>query len=88
MGRKFYYKKKNLLDKLLVISPKRCELWHTTFQLAHYVPCNGKVLLTVHDLNFLYEKAGNKQKNILRSCKSWWIGPTALSLYRNLPRMI
>ena len=64
-GENFYYKKKNLLDKLLVISPKRCELWHTTFQLAHYVPCNGKVLLTVHDLNFLYEKAGNKQKKYI-----------------------
>lgn len=65
-GNSFYYKKKNLLDKIAVISPARCRLWHTTFQLAHYVPCNGKILLTVHDLNFLYEKNEHKQKKYIR----------------------
>lgn len=64
-GESFYYKKKSLLDKIVVVSPARCKLWHTTFQLAHYVPCNGKVLLTVHDLNFLYEKSGHKQQKYM-----------------------
>ena len=64
-GESFYYKKKCLLDKIAVVSPAKCQLWHTTFQLAHYVPCNGKVLLTVHDLNFLYEKSGHKQQKYM-----------------------
>lgn len=64
-GKSFYYKKKNLLDKIAVISPVKCQLWHTTFQLAHYVPCNGKILLTVHDLNFLYEKDEHKQQKYI-----------------------
>lgn len=64
-GESFYYKKKCLLDKIAVVSPAKCQLWHTTFQLAHYVPCNGKVLLTVHDLNFLYEKSDHKQQKYM-----------------------
>ena len=64
-GKDFYYKKKNLFDKIAVVSPAKCKLWHTTFQLAHYVPCNGNVLLTVHDLNFLYEKNEHKQKKYI-----------------------
>lgn len=64
-GESFYYKKKCLLDKIAVVSPAKCQLWHTTFQLAHYVPCNGKVLLTVHDLNFLYEKSDRKQQKYI-----------------------
>lgn len=64
-GESFYYKKKSLLDKIAVVSPAKCQLWHTTFQLAHYVPCNGKVLLTVHDLNFLYEKSDRKQQKYI-----------------------
>lgn len=60
-GKDFYYKKKNLFDKICIFNPLKCKLWHTTFQLAHYLPVNGKILLTVHDLNFLYEKSQKKQ---------------------------
>lgn len=65
-GETFYYRRKKFVDKIVMFSPAQCQLWHTTFQLAHYVPCNGKVLLTVHDLNFLYEKNEQKQKKYMR----------------------
>lgn len=64
-GDEFYYKRKCIIDKIFMTSPGKCKLWHTTFQLAHYVPVSGKVLLTVHDLNFLYEKTGLKQKKYM-----------------------
>lgn len=64
-GDEFYYKRKSFIDKIFMTSPGKCKLWHTTFQLAHYVPVSGKVLLTVHDLNFLYEKTGLKQKKYM-----------------------
>lgn len=30
-------------------------LWHTTIQYPAIMPARGKILLTIHDLNFLYE---------------------------------
>lgn len=62
-GKDYYYKKKIFLDKICLYNPHK--LWHTTFQLAHYIPFNSKILLTVHDLNFLYEKSAQKQKKYL-----------------------
>jgi len=37
--------------------PSRYKIWHSTFQLGKYLP-DGKQnkILTVHDLNFLYER--------------------------------
>lgn len=49
------------LDKFYLRQPETGSLWHTTYQLSRYVPSNGKLLLTVHDLNFLYEKSKHKQ---------------------------
>jgi glycosyltransferase involved in cell wall biosynthesis len=41
-------------------SPQRMDLWHTTSQLNRYGPPHGqgRRLVTVHDLNYLYEKSG------------------------------
>lgn len=42
-------------------------VWHSPYQGSSYVPRNCKVLVTVHDLNFLYEKTGRKRmKRLLK----------------------
>lgn len=42
--------------------PSTLSLWHATHQQARYLPLNGHtpVVLTIHDLNYLREKAGRK----------------------------
>ncbi|MEG0500059.1 MAG: glycosyltransferase, partial [Rikenellaceae bacterium] len=38
---------------------KRIRVWHAPFQSGKFFPISGqKVVLTIHDLNFLYEKKG------------------------------
>ena len=56
----------------------RIELWHTATQLSRYQPFNGRKVVTVHDLNFLYEPLTEAQKKRrleivkknLRSCSA------------------
>jgi glycosyltransferase involved in cell wall biosynthesis len=42
-----------------------CDLYHATHQDSNYIPSRGKVLLTIHDLNFLGEKSPEKAKKRL-----------------------
>lgn len=43
--------------------PKETKIWHVPFQFGKYFPMtNQKVVLTIHDLNFLYEKDGRKRR--------------------------
>lgn len=39
----------------LYLPHKGIQLWHSTYQLTHYMPLSVPVLQTVHDLNFLHE---------------------------------
>lgn len=43
------------------LPPSEIALWHTTHQAAKYLPFDSRipVLLTIHDLNFLHDDAGN-----------------------------
>lgn len=50
------------LHKRILTLPKEVGLWHSPFQLSHFFPKNKNILLTIHDLNFLYELDENKQK--------------------------
>ena len=45
-----------------ILFDRRADLWHISSQLSHYQPLNGKKILTVHDLNFLYEELSNREK--------------------------
>jgi glycosyltransferase involved in cell wall biosynthesis len=42
--------------------PKPYDIWHCTHQESKYLPSNGKLILTIHDLNFLYKYQGLKKK--------------------------
>ena len=50
--------------KFFPISTKT-DIWHTTFQVSNYMKNNnrGKKVLTIHDLNFLYERLSEQKRN-------------------------
>ena len=65
-GRDLYYRRRYPLDKLWLPHSKHYDLWHCTFQLSRYFPSRTKKIITVHDLNFLYEKTGDKQLKYIK----------------------
>lgn len=49
----------NSLQKFYMPSVKGFDIWHSTFQLSRYIPPRSrriKVVLTIHDLNFVHEQ--------------------------------
>jgi glycosyltransferase involved in cell wall biosynthesis len=46
----------------LLSKPKPYDLWHCTHQESKYLPGNSKLILTIHDLNFLYKYKGLKKQ--------------------------
>jgi glycosyltransferase involved in cell wall biosynthesis len=42
--------------------PKGFDVWHCTHQQSKYLPSAGKLIITIHDLNFLYKYNGLKRK--------------------------
>jgi glycosyltransferase involved in cell wall biosynthesis len=42
--------------------PKGFDVWHCTHQESKYLPNQSKLILTIHDLNFLYKYKGLKKK--------------------------
>jgi glycosyltransferase involved in cell wall biosynthesis len=58
------------LQKFFLPSLKAHDVWHSTYQSSHYIPIINKkikVLLTIHDLNFLYDHdkpESSKQKHL------------------------
>ena len=62
----------NELHKLCMPSLKDYTIWHATYQDSYYLPFRNKkikVILTIHDLNFMYDDAksvSKKQKYLCR----------------------
>ncbi len=61
----------NPLHKFRLPSLKPFDIWHTTYQNSHYMPFVNrkiKVVLSIHDLNFMYDekKAPAKKQKYLR----------------------
>lgn len=55
----------NSLQKFYMPSTGKFDIWHSTFQLSRYVPQRNrriKVILTIHDLNFMHEKMPEVKK--------------------------
>jgi glycosyltransferase involved in cell wall biosynthesis len=53
------------LQKFYMPSVKRFDIWHSTYQLSRYIPQRNrkiKVVLTIHDLNFIHEKMPEARK--------------------------
>ncbi len=63
------YLKQYSYQKFLKPRFRRYDIWHATYQLSSYIPTDrqSKVILTIHDLNFLKEeKSEDKIKSYLR----------------------
>lgn len=61
----------NPLHKFLLPSFQSFDIWHTTYQDSQYMPLLNKkikVVLSIHDLNFMYDdrKSATKKKKYLR----------------------
>jgi glycosyltransferase involved in cell wall biosynthesis len=55
----------NSLHKFFMPSLKEYDIWHATYQDSYYIPFLNKkikVVLTIHDLNFLYDASKSKDK--------------------------
>jgi glycosyltransferase involved in cell wall biosynthesis len=64
-GEKHHYITQKSLQKFLLPSLKNFDIWHSTYQSSQYLPfLNRKirVVLTIHDLNFLYDEKKSAQK--------------------------
>jgi glycosyltransferase involved in cell wall biosynthesis len=61
-GKEFHYITTNFLNKRFPALLPEFDLWHAIHQTSSYVPYYSKTkyLLTIHDLNFIHEKQGNK----------------------------
>ncbi|MBO9683692.1 MAG: glycosyltransferase family 4 protein [Flavisolibacter sp.] len=79
-GKHSGYILQNSLQKFWLPSLRKYDIWHSTYQNSHYLPLLDhkiKVVLTIHDLNFLYDQKKSQakkakylryvQKNIRRS---------------------
>jgi glycosyltransferase involved in cell wall biosynthesis len=66
-GDKANYVKHTPLHKLLPMSGSEYDVWHCLQQDSHYLPTSKKtkLILTIHDLNFLEKYKGSKQKRKL-----------------------
>lgn len=66
-GKDMYYKKVNDIYKLIFPIDNEIQLYHAGRQKSPYMPYTSKVrkLVTVHDLNFLYEKKSSEYKHNL-----------------------
>lgn len=61
-----YIESKKIYRTFSFLLPK-FDVWHSIHQLSHYKPGHAdcRCILTIHDLNFLYEKNGNKVQKYL-----------------------
>lgn len=59
LGNNYNYIKQRPFHRLLPVSASNADIWHTTYQLSEYTGGSRKTkkVMTVHDLNFLYEKS-------------------------------
>jgi glycosyltransferase involved in cell wall biosynthesis len=69
-GTEVSYVKQQSFHKFMMPSLKGYDIWHSNFQGTNYFPFNRniKIVLTIHDLNFIHEtnRADYKKKNELK----------------------
>lgn len=54
---------RKLIDKIFLVVSDKYALWHGTYQTTKFIPQRRvKFVLTIHDLNFLYEKECRKKQ--------------------------
>jgi glycosyltransferase involved in cell wall biosynthesis len=81
-GEEFNYIRHTPLHKLLPLSSSEHDVWHCLQQDSHYLPNNKstKLILTIHDLNFLEKYKGAKQRRKLNSLQKRVNKATAITV--------
>lgn len=84
------YLKVSPLYEISGIFMPRFDVWHSIHQLCRLMPSRRSTanLLTVHDINFVYEKSGFSLKSIFVNSTKDSTGPTRLYSFQTLPRMM
>jgi len=66
------YISSNWWHKIFPFLLPKCNVWHAIHQLSHFHPfySDTKLILTIHDLNFLYEKNKSKSDRYLQKVQN------------------
>lgn len=89
-GESFNYVKQTSLHKLIPFSSTKYDIWHCLQQDSHYLPTNKntKLILTIHDLNFLERYKGAKQKSKLNGLQKKVNKASAITVISKFTEMI
>jgi glycosyltransferase involved in cell wall biosynthesis len=89
-GENFHYKPHSALHKLIPMSGAEYDIWHCLQQDSHYLPTskNTKLILTIHDLNFLEKYKGSKLKRKLNSLQKRVNKASAITVISKFTEMI
>lgn len=89
-GETFNYLKHKAYHKLIPVTNTEYDVWHCLQQDSHYLPSNKKtkLLLTIHDLNFLEKYKGSKQKRKLKSLQKRIDRAAAITVISKFTEMI
>jgi glycosyltransferase involved in cell wall biosynthesis len=63
-GNSIFYKAQSSVNKFYMPATGGIDIWHVTYQHSNYMPAKGKykIVLTVHDINFMHEPGKSAQK--------------------------
>ena len=67
-GKDVHYHKSSALFSLFPFLLPKFDVWHSIHQMSRFMPSrkSTKNILTIHDINFIYEKEGSKQDKYSR----------------------
>ncbi len=89
-GENINFVKHTPLHKLFPLNSSEYDVWHCLQQDSHYLPRNKKtkLILTIHDLNFLEKYKGSKQKSKLKSLQKRVDRASAITVISKFTEMI
>ena len=89
-GENINFVKHTPLHKLSPLNSSEYDVWHCLQQDSHYLPRNKKtkLILTIHDLNFLEKYKGYKQKSKLKSLQKRVDRASAITVISKFTEMI
>lgn len=84
------YIKQLSFHKLIPLSSTKYDIWHCLQQDSHYLPTSNstKLILTIHDLNFLEKYKGAKQKSKLNKLQKKVDKASAITVISKFTEMI
>jgi glycosyltransferase involved in cell wall biosynthesis len=89
-GSQFNYVQHSVLNKIIPLNSNKYNIWHCIHQDSHYLPSDKKtkLILTIHDLNFLEKYKGDKQKRKLNTLQKKVDRASAITVISNYTGVI